>query len=838
MIKDVSCYSTSAILRYAKTKGIEYRNLLQNIDTPIEILENQLEWIDCATWIKLACNLEKELGGGSDSLYEFGRQILRSEIKTFFMLFLKVAPLSLVIKKLPFYLKKYVNKNANVRVKLVREGYMELFYRPDEKGKYSRQFCEFNKGVTVSTLELKGYKNVKLTELQCAARSNVEECRYQIEWTSNKSGLWRKLENLFFIGFHDRQSIIHHLEERHLELQDQYSQLLHLKDFYFHIMSNMNEGIVWFDEKGVINFINDGFSRICGRNASEMIGKQIMTFLLDKKNQDEFLVLLKQQRLNPNRPVTADYSIEHKNGERKITRFNIIWVTSEIRKDGFLCTVIDITEHMKMESRLYLTEGRYRSLYENSPAIIIGIDIDGNFIYANPAMEIQSGYTEEELKRMHLRELVGHDTEFSNIKSRLGRKPEILEVHFKTKSGNWKTITLNTYPINGKDGRVIGISGIGVDITETVLLHEQLLQTQRMDLLGKMAGGLAHDFNNLLVSIMGYSRMIQDRSGEKKIRKYAEVIQSASERAAVLTRNLLTFSRGDIVKNKVFSLNALLKEVKDLLIPVIPANITVLTDISKEVFEIYGDSGKLHQCILNMCINARDAIGKNTGIITLRLKKSPKKDNARIQVEDTGNGIPLKYLDKIFDPFFSTKARGKGTGLGLSVVYGVVKTHNGEVTVDSRPGEGTIFNIDFPLITKNMNSKSSDLSTKLLKKQTQKSTMEYGIIMIVDNDELMIEFCREILQNAGYNTVQFCSSTDAMLWFEQNSSKVSIIITDIIMPEIGGIKLVAKFREIKKDIKVIWMTGYAPESLALPEFGQVIMKPFTSTMMISAIEKA
>lgn len=838
MSRNISCYSTSAILRYAKSRGIDKKKLLYNISTPEEILENQLEWIDSHTWIKLACNLEKELGEENGSLYEFGRHILKTEIKTFFMLFLKIAPLSLVIKKLPFYLKKYVNKDANVRIKLIREGLLELYYTsPEDKSKYSPQFCEFNKGVTVSTMELKGFKNVRLTELQCAARSDVAECHYRIEWAWKRSWIRRKLENLLFIGFRDRQSIIRHLEERHLELQDQYSQILHLKDFYFHIMSNMSEGIVWFDEKGLINFVNDGFCRICGRNTSEIINKHITTILSDQKTKERFQILVNKQRLNPNRSLTEKYGVLHNNGERKITQFNIIWVTNEIRNPGFLCTVIDITDRLKMESRLYITEHRYRSLYENLPAIIIGIDLEGRFIYANPAMEKQSGYSEEELKRMHLSELAGDDTVFADLQIKLGEKPKILEAHFKTKSGNWKTITLNTYPIIGEDGIVIGISGIGVDITETVLLHEQLLQTQRMDLLGKMAGGLAHDFNNLLVSIMGYSRMIQDRSCEEKIKKYAEIIQSASERAAVLTRNLLTFSRGDIVKNQIFSLNALLTEVKELLVPVIPSNITVLTDISKETFDIYGDSGKLHQCILNMCINARDAIGNKTGIITLRLMRSPKKDFARIQVEDSGNGIPLKYLDKIFDPFFSTKARGKGTGLGLSVVYGVVKTHKGEITVDSRPGQGTIFNIDFPFIIKSVDSRSTSISEMEFMAKVEKTNLRDGIILIIDNDELMVEFCREILQNAGYNTVQFCSSMDALVWFEQNSSKVNLVLTDIIMPEIGGIKLVSRIREIKKDIKVIWMTGYAPESLALPEFGHVIMKPFTSSMMISAIEK-
>jgi CheY-like chemotaxis protein len=273
------------------------------------------------------------------------------------------------------------------------------------------------------------------------------------------------------------------------------------------------------------------------------------------------------------------------------------------------------------------------------------------------------------------------------------------------------------------------------------------------------------------------------------------------------------------------------KEVRTLLLPVIPKNIKVNIDLPKRNFQVLGDSGKIHQCLLNLCLNAKDALGSKHGKINLKLLKPADNEYVIIEVEDTGPGIPPNTIERIFDPFFSTKPSKRGTGLGLSVVYGIVRGHNGKITVDSRPGEGTTFRIELPAVQveKKKSIKKSRKKQELEKKQ--------GTVMIIDDEVLVRGFCDDVLKDQGYATIQFGNGQKALSWFERNAQEVRFAIADIIMPQMDGIETVEKLRAIRRDLKVIWMTGYvSPNAKKPPEKDPFLTKPFTPVTLVETVE--
>jgi len=831
--QEVSCYSSSLIIKYAYKKGFKKEQLFEGIEDFQEILENSLEWTSACVWNTLAQNFEKAHGKKSGILEQAGWEITKNQVSNFQLLLLKIAPMSFLANNISRHFENSICKIIKASA-TVRDGEASVSFKPDDPSKYSTQICDFNRGCTYSTFKLKGLRNLSFEEISCAARKGDSECCYIVKWTPRTS-IIRRVKDFILFYFRDQRSIFRHMQENHQNLQKQYKEILSLKDFYSHIMNAMAEGILWLDPKARITYSNKGFFSITGFEQSELAGKYFSNFLSADRSASEYEEILIGRQREPFVPKTQELCLVTKQGEKRIGSTSIVWVPSEHYPHGFLVSVRDITEHKRVEQKLYASENRYRSLYENSPAVIVGLDLQGNFIYANAAMEEQSGYTEEELKRMHFGQLVAPDADFDAnrlIKGRLDQNARLQEVHYKTKSGEWKVMAFNSFPLHDDTGALIGIAGIGVDVTETKRLNEQLIQTQRMDMLGKMAGGLAHDFNNLLSVIMGFSELITKSTSKTQIEHYAENIRKATERAAVLTRNLLTFSRGEIVKKKVFNLNDLVKEVFSFVIPIVPYNVNVFPDFIDRVFYVNGDAGKIHQCVLNLCLNAKDAIDKKTGFITIRLRESQKEGFAAIEVQDTGPGIPPDIIEKIFDPFFSTKK--KSTGLGLSVVYGIVRTHGGEISVDSRPGEGALFRIELPTVQQEQSEGKTDKeATKTMPAlQIDKS----GTIMVVDDDDLMLSLCKETLEKEGYAIRVFTDSANALEWFESESPDVCLILSNVAMPHMDGFEMMRRFREIKEDMRVLWISAYLSPDMKQPSGNDpVLKKPFSSDELLRVV---
>jgi PAS domain S-box-containing protein len=819
--RETSCYSSSLIIKYAKQKHYNLSSLFNGIEDRRNILENRNEWIDIDTWVKLAKNFE---AAGGD-LFTAGRDITEHQVTDMQLLFIKVFSLSFIIKNYSKQFDKKISPLISLAVDVKDKGTFDVTLLPKVRSKYSKEICDFNRGCIYAVGIIKRLVNFKLAEVTCAARSDAPECRYRFSWTPDPPFLDR-FKSFFYFRFHSQKAILGHMEENYNHLQDQYKELASIKNFYYHIMANMKEGIAWLTGDLKISFVNKGFLDIirCSLDEGGLIGTDFRTFFATSTAVTLGNNLLARCRNAPQSPETLELLYRANDGAERLGQTTALWVESSQQEPGFLLSIRDITDKRDIERKLYAVENRYRSLYENSPAMIIGVDQNGTILYANPAMVEQSGYSEEELKRMHYAELVapvGSNADVKDILDQRLGKVGLQEMHYRTKGGEWKTVALATFPLYDDEWKTLGLGGIGVDVTETKRLNEILIQTQRMELLGQMAGGLAHDFKNLLSVVSGYSRLIADMSNEQKIQDYASNIQIANDRAAGLVKNLLTFSSGETVRNEPFLINDVVEEVKKLLPPILGRTIRLFVEVEPKHYQIRGDSGKIHQCLLNLCINARDALcDREGGKVLMRLKDDAEAGWCFLEVEDNGPGIPPDIIGRIFDPFFSTKKKQEGTGLGLSVVYGVVKSHGGEIMVDSRPGEGVTFSIRLPLFTEGKATGNSAHS---------ESGVNERIVLVVDSDGVARNFCAQILSRQGYRIVQFSTIAETAAWLDQNIGGQKIALFPAVQAQ-EAITLTAA----RNDLFPLWICekGSLPPSPTQPQ----LQRPFPPAALIETVK--
>ncbi|HUI91027.1 MAG TPA: PAS domain S-box protein [Chitinivibrionales bacterium] len=821
MLNEISCSSSSLLVKYALTKGVAKSALFSGIEQYEAVLQNPLEWVDFETWDRLAANFCAARSDTQDALFQAGYEIPLRLVSTFQQFFFRVAPIHLIKQKIKQHFEHSINKNLVAEIEVVGEGAIELTIRPKARERYSERICDFNRGFAYALLIAKGYRNCRIKETCCAARSAAPACVYLGTWDP-RPGIMQHLYNFFSFSFRDQRAIISHMEENQAKLRSQHEEILSMRDFYSHIMASMTESVLWLGRNGIIEFANRAFHALSGLPEDKLVGAYFMDLLAaDTRARETFVRLHEECLTHPLKPAVAELSIKTRHGGHRIGIVSMIWVKSDHRAPGFLVTVRDVTEEKKIERELFLAQDRYRALYENSPAIIVGLGTDGRIIYVNPSMAEQTGYTSEELTGMHFSQLVAPNAEadVEGVFQELLHQPARLqELHFKTKAGEWKSIAFNTYQIFDDQKNLAGLAGIGIDVTETKRLNEQIIKTQRMELLGQMAGGLAHDFNNILTSITGYAVLIRRRSAEQKIREYADIVVQAGGRASELLKSLLAFSRGDVAKREEFDAVAIVREVRDMMRGVVPKNIKVLDRVPDDHCMLIGDPGKINQCVMNLCMNAKDAIGAKDGVITIRVSKPPQKEGFLwIQVEDNGTGIPPDIISRIFDPFFSTKAKKEGTGLGLSVVYGIVKAHKGDVYVDSRPGEGATFTLELPLSSRNQSAR----------KKT---------VMVLDDDGLLRNYCTEILRDAGYDAEAFETMAEAAEWLTEHREETVFIVSDVVMPDMDVARFVDTVARLKPGLKIIWMSGHttAEVQTVIREF-PFLQKPFQPAALIEMV---
>ena len=505
----------------------------------------------------------------------------------------------------------------------------------------------------------------------------------------------------------------------------------------------------------------------------------------------------------------------------------------------------DISERKKAEEEAI----RLATAIEHAAEEILITNTDGTIVYVNPAFEKLTGYSRDEVLGKHPRMLQSgrHSAVFYREMWETISSGKVWTGRFTNtkKDGNLIELEATISPIFDKQGKLTGYVSAQRDITEQINLETQLRQSQKMEALGTLAGGIAHDFNNILTIILGYTQMAEKRSGNVDVQDDLARINAASFRAMDLVKRILTFSRQTEQERRPVDLRDIIEETLKLLRPSLPSTIEISTSIQAGRATVLADPTQLHQILMNLCTNSFQAMGETGGSLEISLREIeiPEEDTSLgiqlsqgrymlISVSDNGQGIEPRILDRIFDPYFTTKGHGEGTGLGLAMVHGIVKSHGGGVRAYSEPSFGTTFHVYLPTIVE-------EAETKVEIDINMPGGRES--ILFVDDEEALVNVGRDILESLGYRVEALTSSVDALESFKAAPHKYDLIITDQIMPKMTGLELTEEAKRLRHDVPIIICTGLATNinRLRAQDLGvsRYILKPFLVAKMARTIRE-
>jgi two-component system cell cycle sensor histidine kinase/response regulator CckA len=495
------------------------------------------------------------------------------------------------------------------------------------------------------------------------------------------------------------------------------------------------------------------------------------------------------------------------------------------------------------EQALRESEERYRSLFESAPDGILVADSEGTYVDVNPSGLAMLGYSRDELIGMKSADILA-PKEFSRVDSALTEIKQGVEHRhewqFRRKDGS--VFDADVQATAMADGRILALVR---DASERKRMEEQLRQSQKMEAVGRLAGGVAHDFNNELGVILGYTELLMRHAGEAQRGKLEQILK-ATQRATGLTRQLLAFSRKQIVDQKVLDPNALLSDLQKMLGRLIGEDVDLAIVPGADLGQVKADPGQLEQVVMNLCLNARDAM-PDGGL--LRIETANVELDAghaaehepivagryvMLAVSDNGCGIEKEILSKIFEPFFSTKAPGKGTGLGLATVYGIVKQAGGYVWVYSELGQGTTFKIYLPRIDE-----------PAAAPEVQPAPMPskgWETILLVEDEGSLRAIAREILEEHGYRVIEAAGADEAIGIASRHPEPIHLLVTDVVMPGMNGRALFESLVAARPELRVLYMSGYTDDVIAhrgVFESGTLLLaKPFTALALLGRVRAA
>lgn len=498
----------------------------------------------------------------------------------------------------------------------------------------------------------------------------------------------------------------------------------------------------------------------------------------------------------------------------------------------------EILERQRTEETLRASEERYRNLFDSANDMVYTHDLQGCFTSINRAAERITGYTREEALRMNIADVVVPEhLELARqmiVRKLGGEGSTTYEIAIRTKDGRRLLVEVSSH-LTFEDGKPVGVLGIAREITERKRLEEQLRQSQRIEAIGRLAGGIAHDFNNLLTIIGAYSHMmLMDLPDRHPVRNYAEEILAAAERASALTDRLLAFSRRQVVQPVLVDVNEVVRNMVGLLRRMVGQDIELDTVLAPAVGLVRADPTQLEQVIMNLVINSRDAM-PNGGRVTIETANFVREPGERgvpgpgswtvLRVRDTGHGMDAEVLSHIFEPFFTTKGPGKGTGLGLSIVYGVVKQSGGEITVESEVGKGTVFTIYLP------HASAEQLPAAPGAEAADEPVRAGGeTILLVEDEPGVRKLVRQMLVQHGYQVLEAGSGPESLALVQRYPGRIDLLLTDVVMPQMNGRELAEQLRNLRPNLKVMYMTGYTEDTVVRQGIGATgvicLQKPF------------
>ena len=629
------------------------------------------------------------------------------------------------------------------------------------------------------------------------------------------------------------------------------------------------DALVAVERDGTIVQINSQTEDLFGYRREELVGQKIELLVPERYrrphqgHREDFAHNPKIRRMG----AGLDLYGRRKDGSEFPVEISLSPISVGDRK-LVLSAIRDISErkrieedlrhaHTELSRRTSQQIGEYRgqlaAIVDSSDDAIIGKDLDGRITAWNRGAERIYGYTSEEMLGQNIALLAPRDRpdEIPQVLERI-RRGESIE-HFDSvriaKDGRRVDVSVSISPIREAGGRVIGASAIARDITAQKHAEEHLRQAQKMEAIGRLAGGMAHDFNNILGIITACTELLRTRIDAKSdVGQYVTNMRKAVDRGAWLTRQLLAFSRKNVVQPQVLDLNERLKDVSKLLRPLMGEDVEIVISPRTDAAIVEADPGQLDQIVLNLAVNARDAMPSGGKFILETSKVRTDEvfsqmhtpmtagNYVLLAVSDTGVGMDPATVSKIFEPFFTTKEVGKGTGLGLAMVYGIVEQAGGHIWVYSEPRRGTTFKIYLPSAEHKLGAEAK------MEQETLTPRRDGVTVLLVEDDELMRQLTRQLLEEHGYQILEAKDGQTALEIASSHPGQIDLLLTDVVMRGVSGPELVSRLNGSRPAMKTVYMSGYTGELIARDDIATqgipLLEKPFTRAGLLQTLHQA
>jgi two-component system, cell cycle sensor histidine kinase and response regulator CckA len=622
------------------------------------------------------------------------------------------------------------------------------------------------------------------------------------------------------------------------------------------IIQSSSDIIVVLDKNGNVTYESPSASLILGYEPGFLLGRSPL-FLIHPEDLNMVKKELQNVFEGTNKGIPTSYRLRNADGS---------WIyleavgSNQLQNPavcGIVITARDITVRMKFEGALRASEERYRQIANCVPELIWIMDLSGNFTYVNSAVEHTYGWTVEEFLRLNFRDLVTPQyasKQAADLDQEIAQalmmpqydrnSVQVFESEEFRKDGSMFWTEVSAAFLWSDDDKPVGIIGMTRDITqrkraeeEKSQLNTQLMQAQKMESVGRLAGGVAHDFNNMLSAILGYAEIALIRCAPSDpLCEDLKAIKKAAQRSAELTRQLLAFARKQTIIPRVLDVNETVAGMLKMLMRLIGEEIDLVWMPGAGLWPVKMDPSQIDQIMVNLCVNARDAVG-GAGKITIETENTSfdqaycavhpgftSGEYVMVAVSDNGCGITKEVLEHLFEPFYTTKDVGKGTGLGLATIYGIIKQNNGFINVYSEPGNGTTFKIYLPRLTGTTLESSQESVVK-----TPKGNGE--LILLVEDEPMILDVSRTMLETLGYEVLAAGASSEALRQAEEHAGGIHLLITDVVMPEMNGRDLSKLLAEIQPGLKCLFTSGYTANAIAhhgiIDEGVNFIQKPFS-----------
>src|SRR5579862_6184660 len=643
-----------------------------------------------------------------------------------------------------------------------------------------------------------------------------------------------------------------------IDITDLKSSAQSLKDSeekYLLLLNSTAEAIYGLDLKGNCTFCNPACVRLLGHQRREdLLGKNMHALMHHTRadgtpypeQECEIYVAVRESRPSH----VCNEVLWRADGSSFAAEYWSYPMYKAGEMVGAVVTFLDISDRKRAEEELRRSEQKYRQLFENATYGMFWSKPDGTLLDVNQAMVAMLGYSsrDELLTRNLGRDIYEDEFARRSILQSYGpsERVEGVEVNWQRKDGRTIVVRISGNLVSAKNGTIDHYEVIAEDITERRSLEEQLRQSQKMEAVGLLAGGISHDFNNLLGVILGNAELLLETKQSEKQQRHAEQIKKASGRAAQLTRQLLAFSRKQVLYPTVLNLNTVVADVGKLLQRLIGEDIQIVTESQADLGSIRADRGQVEQILMNLATNARDAM-PHGGTLSIRTENAQLGDDdvaryryvkpgryVHMAVNDTGTGMTEEVRSRVFEPFFTTKEKGRGTGLGLATVYGIVKQSGGYIWVSSTPGAGTTFNVYLPTVDEKPVTASPTLDAR----------PEYPrgaeTILLLEDDDSLRQVTSEFLAASGYNVIQAGRGDLALDLAAQYKGRLPLVISDVVMPEMSGPLAVSKLQLSHPEVQVLYVSGYAETPIVqklIAEGAVLLQKPLSRMTLLTKVDE-